>query len=529
MSHHGIFERQGQAARTKTWPVSSPGTGWVSTKNNTKKAGKVKEVQIDVNALESDLMRGTMKLDDPSMSLICRVPDILRRHNSRAYTPNAFSIGPFHYHKQHLKATEKIKLQYLKSLIDRLYNSTNSNSKAKVVRDLIESVRNVGQEAREFYEGDIGMSMDNFVKVLVLDGCFLIELFRRHMKSKLREKDDPVFTVGCMFQFIQHDLILLENQIPWLVLDLLFNMTMEDAESLKSLVLPFFSNIYSLKTNLLLSNEHADSVKKLECNHILHLLGSSMYSTCDVVSNKNISNERTNWMDNWKPMPTATILHEAGIKFEKDESTKSILDIKFDRHGGVLKIPPLLIDEITEPLLRNLIAYEQCAPSFQSVFTSYAMLMDNLINTAEDIKILCDGDVMDNWLNPEDGIELFNKIYIDACIKDFYYCDLTEAVNKYCKRRWPRNRALLKHNYFKTPCATISFLAAVTLLLLTLVQTVFTIIKYSCSPSPIKRYGRSISRIKVEKSIKIDLRHRCGDNLKFYNEDGLEEIQECHV
>ncbi|KAF4376458.1 hypothetical protein G4B88_017194 [Cannabis sativa] len=24
----------------------------------------------------------------------------------------------------------------------------------------------------------------------------------------------------------------------------------------------------------------------------------------------------------------------------------------------------------------------------------------------------------------------------------------------------------------------------------------------------------------------IDLRHRCGDNLKFYNEDGLEEIQE---
>jgi hypothetical protein len=39
--------------------------------------------------------------------------------------------------------------------------------------------------------------------------------------------------------------------------------------------------------------------------------------------------------------------------------------------------------------------------------TSYAILLDSLINTAKDIDILCENEIIDNWLNPEDAAQLF--------------------------------------------------------------------------------------------------------------------------
>lgn len=76
------------------------------------------DVRIDVDALVTDL--GNLMSHNLSMSsrrCIFRVPNILFRHNPNAYTPNPFSIGPFHYNKPHLNATQKIKLKYWHGLI----------------------------------------------------------------------------------------------------------------------------------------------------------------------------------------------------------------------------------------------------------------------------------------------------------------------------------------------------------------------------------------------------------------------------
>ena len=81
------------------------------------------------------------------------------------------------------------------------------------------------KEARECYAGPIDYSPDEFVKILVIDGCFIIELLRKGYYEWLREENDSNFTMACIFQFLFHDLILLENQVPWMVLELLFNMT----------------------------------------------------------------------------------------------------------------------------------------------------------------------------------------------------------------------------------------------------------------------------------------------------------------
>ena len=103
------------------------------------------------------------------------------------------------------------------------------------------------------------------------------------------------------------------------------------------------------------------------------------------------------------------------------------------------------------------------------------MLLDNLINTAKDVDILCENKIIKNWLNPEDADPFFNKLYYNAKVNEIYYQSLCEKVNEYCNRRWPRWRAMLVRNYFNTPWAILSTAAAVILLILTFVQTWYAV------------------------------------------------------
>ncbi|GMN75675.1 hypothetical protein TIFTF001_056724 [Ficus carica] len=324
----------------------------------------------------------------------------------------------------------------------------------------------VWKEARAHYAGPIGMNENKFVEVLVLDGCFIIELFRKKAYEYLRDKDDPIFEMSCLLQFLFHDLIMLENQIPWVVLDTLFDltfMTRIDETPLIQLTTEFFGTIFSttqpsIDPQPLLSRPR-------ESKHILDMLRNSLLWSYSDLNTANLD---------WKPMPSVTSLKEAGIEF-KSGNSKSILDIKFE--NGVLEIPSLLIQETTEPLFRNLISLEQCCLSYQPVITSYAMLLDNLINTKDDVEILSQNEVLENWLNVEEATQFFNKLYTDTYVKAYYYLQLTNQVDKYCKRSWPKYRTVLMRDYFKHPWASISFAVATFLVICAFVQTLFTIIK----------------------------------------------------
>ncbi|KAL3504632.1 hypothetical protein ACH5RR_034473 [Cinchona calisaya] len=54
---------------------------------------------------------------------------------------------------------------------------------------------------------------------------------------------------------------------------------------------------------------------------------------------------------------SARELQKCGIEFEKAKESKSWLDITFEK--GIIKIPPLSVEDHTETVLRNLIAHEE--------------------------------------------------------------------------------------------------------------------------------------------------------------------------
>ncbi|KAK0589279.1 hypothetical protein LWI29_012052 [Acer saccharum] len=418
------------------------------------------QVTISIESLASSFE--SMLSGDLSMSsrvCIFRIPKILHRHNPQAYEPNAFSIGPFRCGDDNLKPTQKIKMKYLQGLLRR---STNSK---ELMRKLTGAVRAIEQEARQCYAGPIGNSNveEEFVKILVLDGCFIIELFRKDADEVIKDPDDPIFSMSCLLEFLKHDLILLENQIPWPILERLFNMTMvPGGKSLIELALDFFSNMFSSHKPTIKPNKFAND----EIKHILDLLRLSLILPLD----------RLNRADTgWQPFPCARKIKGSGIKFKK-VAADTILDIRFS--NGRLEIPPLLVQETTETIFRNLISLEQCLPDCPPIITSYAKLMDNLIDTPEDVEILCDNDVLDNWLNPGDVTRFFNKLYNDAYVKTFYYHEVCYKVNSYSKRWWPKWRYFYTHNYFATPWAIVSQVVALIFLILGILQTYYSIVGY---------------------------------------------------
>ncbi|KAJ0111265.1 hypothetical protein Patl1_02997 [Pistacia atlantica] len=171
-------------------------------------------------------------------------------------------------------------------------------------------------------------------------------------------------------------------------------------ESLIQLALKFFSNIFSSYPPSVAPNQSQD----IEIKHILDLLRHLLLIP---LSSGKFEGEPTEW----EPIPCATKMNKAGIKFTKAYAD-SILDINFK--NGVLEIPPLSTQETTETILRNLISFEQSYPSYLPIVTSYVMFMGNLIDTEKDVEILSEHDIIDNWLYPEDLKQFFKKLYHGA-------------------------------------------------------------------------------------------------------------------
>lgn len=422
------------------------------------------EIKIEAESLLASYIKDKIEGSQHCLSVdnsIFRTPSILARHNEKAYTPNHFSIGPFH-RKPELKAGERIKFKYLQDVLSR---SAEKKADAKWT-ECLDSIKEVGNKARNCY-AEI-LEDENFVEMLVVDGCFIIELFRKYGKVE-QAKDDPIFSQSCMLQFLHHDLILLENQIPWFVLEILFNKTKDPSEtnSLIQLALDFFSNKFTSHTPIFDPKLFENQGVK----HILDLLWLMLVLPSEEVK-KYQRNQRSNKKKlGWQPIPSATRLEEAGVRFiHVNANANSILDLEFI--NGVLEIPSLLIQETTETIFRNLISYEQCLPNCRPIFTSYAKIMDNLIDTTNDVEILCKEGIFDNWLSPEDATQLFNKLYNDTYLKEFYYGELCNEVNRFYKQLRPRWCFAFVNNYITKPWAIVAIIYAIIILFLTFWQAI---------------------------------------------------------
>ena len=147
----------------------------------------------------------------------------------------------------------------------------------------------------------------------------------------------------------------------------------------------------------------------------------------------------------------------------------------------------MYIDAGTAPRFRNLIAFEQGCPTSRDHFTSYAILLDNLINTPKDVSILKKHGIIESTLGRDEEVaDLFNSLCKGAYLRTYSKIDYLEQlfknVTQYSEVDRHKWRARLVHDYFGTPWSTISVIAAIILLILTMVQAIYAILGYHKPP-----------------------------------------------
>jgi hypothetical protein len=187
----------------------------------------------------------------------------------------------------------------------------------------VDSIGRIEQQCRACYAGEVDFTKKEFIEMMVVDGCFIIELIHKASKEVQRDEEDPLFNIPCLYWGLYNDLILLENQLPWPVLDCLFNLTRSQAEqrSLSNLILSYFTFEWSPRDNF----EH---------KHILDCIRNSYIGTCTVTP------ADTRVISYPEQIPSVIELVCAGVKFKVGDRNKyGLHNIIFK--DGVMTIPCL--------------------------------------------------------------------------------------------------------------------------------------------------------------------------------------------
>ncbi|KAJ3678441.1 hypothetical protein LUZ60_002244 [Juncus effusus] len=329
---------------------------------------------------------------------------------------------------------------------------------------------------------------------------------------------DIVCEVSWSVPLIKTDLLMLENQIPFFILQSIYNLHMSRSGNPSSSSTQNNPNIQNNHTEctihslvdlivkFVVSGEETLLIESSEIFHLLHLfyccyipsrdqLTPTSRNICfpleilqvrriksyiNSLSNRPIFRNlnRRAHMRAPRMIPCATELQEAGITFKKAR-TASLFDVSFT--NGVLHMPYFPLEEVTRPRIMNLIAFEQTSCLEETPLTSYAVFMDCIINTSRDVIILQRKGIIENKLSDEAEAALFfNQLrycsYLDY--ETHYLVGLFKDVKKYCDSKWQKYRARLFRDYFSNPWSIISFIGAIILLVLTVVQSFFTVLSF---------------------------------------------------
>lgn len=139
------------------------------------------------------------------------------------------------------------------------------------------------------------------------------------------------------------------------------------------------------------------------------------------------------------------------------------------------------MEDRTEAFFRNLIAYEQYFQDSEPCFvTNYAKFLDCLIDTSTDVEILSKYGVIENWLGDDEAAAgVFNKLtdLVTDPGQHFVYGEIFDSVNRHCEKCRNRWLAILRRNYLHSPWGVLSIAVALVILVLTVIQTVCSILQ----------------------------------------------------
>ncbi|KAH0982804.1 hypothetical protein GBA52_009981 [Prunus armeniaca] len=498
-------------------------------------------------SLIEDLEMGNNVPKERDSRSICiyKVPNAMRQMKSKAYEPNIVSIGPYHHGVASLQEMEKVKRIYFR----RLFKPNTDDGSVLSVKEKAEmmqllddakkAMQELEEKARSCYSEESELSSEEFVKMMLMDGCFIIGFLRD--ASQQGFEHTPSTVERWMLPTIRQDLIKLENQLPLFVLRRLYDKLIitKTSSSASDHQQPRSSDLEALSIRFFkpLLQGRVDPDKPLQ--HFVpkhegqgkHFLDLFHHNICPEHNEKEVDTlPRTDVKDNLKPQEKQTFwrkhlkpqrklplsrkdlerqrkqilwnkdlkpqgkqtqlilsireLKEAGVKFKSNKKPCRPLDVSFSRgtfdiRRRVLTIPAIHINDHRATLFRNMLAFEKCHRYCQHQdVTTYLFFLDGLINSAKDVGLLHYHGILFHSLGSNRRVaKLVNNLCkeVGSDMSQSYLYEVVRDVDAYYNSRYAKVRAFLVHHHFSSWLVGISTLGACLALYLAVVQTVCTV------------------------------------------------------
>ncbi|XP_024164608.1 UPF0481 protein At3g47200 [Rosa chinensis] len=310
---------------------------------------------------------------------IYRVPKRLRDVKEKAYTPQVVSLGPLHHGGEGLQAMEEHKLRYVKDFFERIPEVR--------VEDCFTYLMDREEKIRACYAVAIEFNAHKLVEIILVDAIFTFELLLKSSFDSLQDKNDCIFGKPRMSRVVIYDMMLLENQIPFFILEYFHTVYFTNRPipwlSLFELTHKFLQNGVYIRSL-------GDTMKKL--NHgpqedrIHHFVDFVLKCHRPQPSElPQIKKLKTS------TIPRATALHQAGVKF-----------VNCELHDHYI--------------------------------SDYVFFIDRLVDQSKDVELLVENNILESKLPDSEAAAAFiNSLDFGPILfsRDFYFTDLCEALNAY--------------------------------------------------------------------------------------------------
>ncbi|KAK9000848.1 hypothetical protein V6N11_081332 [Hibiscus sabdariffa] len=380
--------------------------------------------EIDIKQLSLDNQRQRR----PSSRQCCIYrAHVVRDVDTATFTPKIVSIGPLHHSQPHLKSMKETKIKYLEQFLRHAANTARLHEQNHLVNNLKEN--NIEEASNCF-------SSEEFLRLVLVDVAFIIELFLRyHFCSP--HFDLWAIMLPPFYQFIlnRSDLWLLENQLPYFVLE---NLYVTAFGSYPQIYPPFLELTFKIFEFYNQWEMKPEAVEGKGLKHFTDLIRAFFLRQLgnyeEQHSNENIIFPLCDHL------PSETQLHDAGIEFVETQG-KSLVDINFFKSSGsIYGMKQRNVSATSSPWsnitihVKLTIGLEAAAkwPACLTVFALY---------------------ILKGRINP-------------------HFFKIIEQLNRYHSRRLNRWKATLRQQYFSSPFRAASTIGGIILLVLTLVQTI---------------------------------------------------------
>ncbi|KAL6857256.1 hypothetical protein ACP4OV_018638 [Aristida adscensionis] len=362
--------------------------------------------------------------------------------DGRYLKPSVVAIGPYHRHDgqqaAHLEEMEAVK---------HAVASQFCRDCGRSEKEVYEKIFSVIGDVRGCYTTADGSSLvadlsdADLAAMMFLDGCFLLQLMAKH--------DEPPIAGRILSSSpsIYKDIFLLENQIPWLVLEAL----MEFMTKGNGLVSHFIAHQMGLFFTAGRKAETKSTDHPNKPPHLLGLLWLSLTRDIPSQTKKIRGDDVSEQRSRGKFIPTgevrrsssAVYLAQVGIKLTASTAAGWFPDMGIKRKKmffGELSLSPLNLNDIVACYLANLAALEAAAATTASstkvddgyVVSSYLSVLAMVMDREDDVHELRGKGLLCSRFSDQRTLTFFKSLSEHLRLGHNYFIIL-EGINKYMR------------------------------------------------------------------------------------------------